>query len=230
MKTNIIQIKKWSASKNKLRGVAMVEALMAISILMVSMMAPLTLSTISAKYARYGLYKITATSLAEEQIELMINYKKSWDIYCFNANADCINGSFDGFDDFVKTLKDSTGLNGCGISKPDNDPCYFDEANFYYDPSARPGIDSQLDCRLKNATSNISRCQPSEDPGIEWKETIYDRKMYVESADMQATDEGVHNNAVKLTSIVCINIAKADQLKCEAGGKDAVTLIHYIYR
>jgi hypothetical protein len=223
------KLPKKTISKNNfgvVKGIVMVEALMSIAIMMISVMAPITLSTQSAKYAKYTLNKITASYLAEEQIEMMVNFKKSLDIYCFDNT--CVGQN--SFDEFVKNVTLDEGLN-CESYKLDgseNTPCYFDETSFTYNGTNKPSIvdKTQLNCKvLYENPDDIMSC--SNNTSSTGNVSIFSRKMYIDSIDsIESSDKNqVYENAVKLTSWVCIN-----NKDCSPSDAKATTLIYFIYK
>ncbi len=205
----------------------MVEALMSISIMMISVMAPITLSTQSAKYARYTLNKITASYLAEEQVEMMVNFKKSLDIYCFDNTCVAKNG----FDEFVqKVTPINRGLD-CETYKADgsyNVPCYFDESSFVYTGTLKPEVTSKIEnsCKfLYTKPDDIMSCTGGSGDS---NKSIFTRKMYIDNVD--DLDSGYSSgitfkNSVKLTSWVCIN-----NKDCKPEDPKATTLVYFIYK
>lgn len=209
---------------NKIRGIAFIEALMAMSIIIISIMAPLTLLSQSAKYTKFALNKITATSLAEEQIELMINYKKSLDIFCFNNPVDC-DGNFDGFDSFVKKVNDIS-VDCVSYPLPGN-PCYLDETSFdYSNTSIAPVFTKKSSCKIYEDVDDISKCDQTSTS----KPTSFSRRLYIDNLDQitllsPTTATEVIDNVIRLTSVVCIN-----KTACDTGDANAVTLVYYIYR
>lgn len=214
MKKNIIGI----------RGIAMVESLMAITIIIISIMGPIAISLNAAKYAKYGLYKVTASSLANEQIEMMLNYKKSLDIYCFN-NVGVSGCTEDGFDIFVNNFTDPspTSIN-CSLSNS-ADPCYFDDTSFIYPVSQIPEVSEKSSCKLMIQSDDIAKC---DDGGsvILGESSVFTRKLYIDNVDpMEDTNNSLISTSVRLVSLVCIN-----NDSCVPGDKRAITIISYIYR
>jgi hypothetical protein len=238
---------KISFHKENFRGIIMVEALMSITILMVAVMAPLTLATQSANYAKYSLNKITASYLAEEQIEMMVNLKKSFDIYCFNTtNGDCTNNN--SFDEFVNNISDpAVGVNCPTYNTPTSitlnaSPCYFDEKSFTYTNAgnlSKPNITTKdaITCpTLYENKNDVMSCVPTSLGLDEATSTAFTRKMYIDVVDnlgkinssslpTETLTGQYYNTAVKLTSWVCIK--KGD---CEPGSKDSMTLVSFIYK
>ena len=204
----------------------MVESLMAITIVIISIMGPIAISLNAAKYAKYGLYKVIASNLANEQIEMVVNYKKSLDIYCFNnpsyVSSNNISCNEDGFNIFVDDLLVlNCSLND--ISKP----CYFDDTSFDYTPSFAPSLrlPAKTSCKLMIQSDDIAKCDggssvPSGD------KSIFTRKLYIDNIDtMRDTTNSFTNTTLRLTSVVCIN-----NDACTPGDKRAITVISYIYR
>ncbi len=209
------------------QGLAMIEAMLAITIIMIAIMAPLTISTYTSKYAKFALNRIVATYIADEQLEFMVNLRKSLDIYCFNVSTDCTNSN--SFDEFYYTL--NSGL-GCGTVAA---PCYVDESSFTYPPAnppAKPIFSPRVDlancpnlfinnndiasCAAQNADSEISP---------------FTRKLIIENIDNLTNQDRLGNsgdtrpNGIKLTSLVCIN-----DPNCIPGDDKAITLVYNIYR
>lgn len=216
-----IKILKANIIKDRLRGIAMVEALIAISILMVGIMAPLTLAIYSSKYSKLALNKITATYLGEEQIEILVNYKKSLDIYCFNNIDGCDNRN--SFDDFFNSL--NLGLLGCGS---DTLPCFIDEDRIVYlginKPLINPIIDINFCRQLYIRPGDIATC----DGTVSLSEpTPFTRKLIIGYTDflIDALTGESYPTAVKLTSVVCIG-----NPNCNANDNDSVTLTYHVYK
>ncbi len=216
----------------EVRGIAMVESLMAITIVIISIMGPIAISLNAAKYAKYGLHKVTASSLANEQIEMMVNYKKSLDIYCFNnASIDCDDE--DGFNYFVRSLTDLTGTGiNCPLMIDGSNPCFFDDRSFIYEDNTLPEVSKKISCKLmiqsSETISDIAKCD-NNGAVTSGEKSIFTRKLYIDSVDtMTATDgSGVSqiNTSLRLVSLVCINYDP-----CVPGDKKAITIISYIYR
>lgn len=217
-------INKKIIAHKRIRGIAFVESLMAMSVIIISIMAPLTLLSQSAKYTKFALNKITATSLAEEQIELMINYKKSLDIFCFNNPSEC-DGNFDGFDSFVKKVNDIT-VNCVSYPLPGN-PCYLDDTSFdYSNTTIAPVFNKKPSCKIYEEADDISKCSQTATS----KPTSFSRRLYIDNLDQitllsPTTAIEVIDNVIRLTSVVCIN-----KNNCATGDPNAVTLVYYIYR
>jgi hypothetical protein len=211
-------IKKTKARRIKsLRGIAMIEAMLAITIIMIAIMAPLTISTYSSKYAKLAINRITATYLAEEQLEMVINLRKSLDIYCFNNLNNCANG--DSFDEFDLILSSAA----CGTVAL---PCYIDEGAFIYNsldkPVYSPGADIN-NCRyLYIKSDDIVSCNAAI--GVS---SPYTRKLIVERVDnlININNSATQPNAIKLTSLICINSPG-----CNIGDTNSVTLNYNIYK
>jgi hypothetical protein len=224
--------------KYSMRGIVMVEALMSIAIMMIAVMAPLTLSSQSAKYAKYTLNKITASYLAEQQIEMMVNFKKSFDIYCFNNSTSCNQDTL-GFNEFVKNVTDSSNeyngtycptYSGAG-GVYNNTPCFFDESSFAYKDNTgtiqKPEIKNKAltDCKyLFELPDDIMSC--TNNAANTGTGTSFTRKMFIDNVDYLVEADGANNinNAIKLTSWVCINSS------CDPGDTKAVTLVYFIYK
>jgi hypothetical protein len=202
------------------RGIALIEALMAISIIMIAIMAPIDLSLNAVKVARHGLNKITADNLANQQVEMLINYKKSLDIYCFNNinNTDC-NGE-DGFDLFVDNL---TSFN-CSVDTPLT-PCYIDDTSFFYTLPAAPSVIPKTSCQVILQDNDIAKCDNGS-TAFTKDTSVFTRKLYIDNLDNTKSTEGVNiNMGIRLVSVVCIN-----DKSCVPGDKKSITMINFIYR
>lgn len=221
MKKNYI-IKNIFCIRNN--GLAMIEALVAISIIILSIMAPITLLAQSAKYAKYALNKIIATNLAEEQIELMINYKKSLDIYCFNNPNQC-NNSYDGFDIFVDNVS-SLAMTCDSLIVHDtliNPPCSFDDTSFdYSNVNALPTITKEPSCKIYEEINNTVKCTQ----GANSKSTPFERYMQIDNIDLMLSGSDIINNTIRLKSMVCINTTGINCIN----DPSTVTSLYYIYR
>lgn len=219
-----IFIKKYIGN---VRGIAMVESLMAITIIIISIMGPIAISLNAAKYAKYGLYKVTASNLANEQIEMMVNYKKSLDVYCFNKFSEGVTcNSEDGFNIFVDNFTDlsPTGIN-CSLNNL-ADPCYFDDTSFSYVLAQAPKVIEKKTCKLIIQPEDIAKCDDIGGSGIAGDKSIFTRKLYIDNIDaMTDSSNSRINTALRLISLVCIN-----NDSCVPGDKRAITVVSYIYR
>lgn len=110
--------------KSQLRGFALVESMVAITILLIVIIAPLTLAYQIEKSSRIASTRAQATYLASEGIELMIFFRKSLETYCTtNPGVDeCALGtsaattSFAMFLNKMNTCVDA-GANYCRFDK-----------------------------------------------------------------------------------------------------------------
>ncbi len=203
----------------------MVEALMAITIVIISIMGPIAISLNAAKYAKYGLYKVTASNLANEQIEMVVNYKKSLDIYCFN-NPTVTDCAEDGFNIFVESLTNPTSIS-CPLKTDGTSACYFDDTSFSYIANSIPSLltPQKSSCKIMIQINDIAKCDNGGSVIVEEK-SIFTRKLYIDNIDtMRDTTNSLTNTTLRLTSVVCIN-----NDTCAPGDKRAITVISYIYR
>lgn len=69
-------------SRAPLWGFEMVEALVAIVILTLAIIGPMALAVQTAKYSRVSLDRVVGSYLADEGLDLMINYRQSLQVYC----------------------------------------------------------------------------------------------------------------------------------------------------
>ncbi len=226
MKTNFLKLNK----AKKIRGIAMVESLMAITIVIISIMGPIAISLNAAKYAKYGLYKVTASNLANEQIEMVVNYKKSLDIYCFNnpsyVSSNNISCNEDGFNIFVESLTNPASIS-CPLKTDGRDACYFDDTSFYYLVNSVPSLltPQKSSCKIMIQINDIAKCD-NGGSFIAGEKSIFTRKLYIDNIDtMRDTTNSLTNTTLRLISVVCIN-----NDACTPGDKRAITVISYIYR
>ena len=208
----------------EVRGIAMVESLMAITVVIISIMGPIAVSLNAAKYAKYGLYKVTASNLANEQIEMLVNYKESIDIYCFNnfgyVNYNSIPCEEEGFNIFV----DSLLALGCPLTPDGTNPCYIDDTSFSYVTSALPTVTEKNSCKIMIQVNEIAKCDNNS--SVIGERSIFTRKLYIDNIDvMKDNNNSLINTSLRLISLVCIN-----NDNCVPGDKRAVTVISYIYR
>jgi Tfp pilus assembly protein PilV len=184
--------------KNSLRGFALVESLMAILIIMISIMAPLGLALQTVKYSNIAIEKMEATYIAEEAIEMIINLKKSAEIYCVDANIPECDNYFNNY-----FLDQSQSINNVISSQCyDQNYCNFDFSNFVYDSSS---LSKTL--KLQNIDSNkiyIQKNNENLSTASDIK-SIFQRKINVRAVDLPGASvgSGVYNSVI-VTSIVCI--------------------------
>jgi hypothetical protein len=223
MKTISLKLNKFQNLK-KVRGIAMVESIMAISIVIIAIMGPIAISLSAAKEAKYGLYKVTASNLANEQIEMIMNYKKSLDIFCFNnpnfSNILSISCGEDGFNIFVNDVLTS----GCTLNS--SNPCFFDESSFSYALNSVPSLSTpKTSCKIMVQSNDIAKCDNGGSV-TSGDASVFTRKLYIDNVDvMKDTGGSSINTTLRLTSLVCINNAS-----CIPGDKRAITIVSYIYR
>jgi Tfp pilus assembly protein PilV len=223
MKINFLKLNKisWKDLRKNNKGIAIVESLVSVTIVIISIMGPIILSVNAAKFAKFGLNKISATNFANEQIEMMVKYKKSLDLYCFNNSISC-NGNNDGFEKFT----DSFSIMDCEYDALAAVPCSFDESSFTYVPSSLPTISKKTSCILYTQTNDIVKCDDGAPATAD--RTVFSRKVYIDVIDtMKDHLNGDLTNAVRVTSLVCIN-----NPTCDLNSKKTETLIliSYIYR
>jgi hypothetical protein len=205
-------------SCQRLKGLAMVESMLAITIIMISIMAPLTISTYTSKYSKLALNRIVGTYLAEEQLEFVVNLRKSLDIYCFNESGNC--ASQNSFDEFTQML--SLGV-GCGSQLT---PCYLDEGSIVYSGISKPVFNPYTNVsscsNLYIKTGDIAKCS-----GTDIERSPFTRGLIIENIDnlTDSVSGSTVPNGVKLTSFVCIN-----STSCNRDSQGAVVLIYNIYR
>jgi len=79
--------------KNNLKAFAILESLIAISVLMVAILGPMTLAIQSLKYSKIANSNTVATYLANDAIEQAINYRYQLELEC--QSSGCISPSTD---------------------------------------------------------------------------------------------------------------------------------------
>ncbi len=82
--------------KNKiksLKGFALIESLVSITVLLVAILGPMTLAVQSLKYSKIANDNTVATYLANDAVEQAVNYRYELELQC--QNVGCINPSTD---------------------------------------------------------------------------------------------------------------------------------------
>ena len=200
---NIFKVKQ-------LRGFAMVEAMVAITILLVVVTAPLTLAYQIEKKSRIASTRAQATYLANEGIELMIFFRKSLETYCttYPTTDECAQGSSAATTSFAMFLS-KMSLAGC----LDGGTCRFDKSSF--DPNNALYVNNPSCTLLYRNTSGEYVCsQTASSTRFSRYVTLYssDRWKDRSATNMRYTgvkivstvcyDNGICNDKIQLTSYV----------------------------
>lgn len=207
------------------RGFAMIEALIAITVILISISAPFALSVQTSKIHRLSLLKITAINLAESNFETLNTYKKSLDIYCFQNSADC-GGDTSGFSVFEKKVNDPVSGFKCQKTVLPNTPCYFDITSLV-EGNLKPDLIKKSDdeCKyLHQYPSGLTRCKPVGD-NTSSTSTIFTKKTYLDVVDSFSSGGEEVVNSVRVISFVCLFNSN-----CEYGDSDSVAVVNYIYK
>ncbi len=227
----------------KVKGFAMVEALVAITILTTCIIAPLTLALQSAKYSRLALQRVQASYLADEGIELLVNYRRSLIQFC-NHNPDypsyCEVNTENGntaekvsFNAFVSIMTNQIG-SGCHLDINEvqttvNRYCALDKNSFTYssDTTVFPTF-------IKYLPSLSDKLYQLPDSIMSYKRnytnatsTIYTRVFYVQDVDTPI--DAVSGTGLQLTEKI-VSIACFGETTCTLNSKNKVVVQQYITR
>jgi Tfp pilus assembly protein PilV len=196
--------------KNKrVRGFAMVEAMVAITILLVVVTAPLTLAYQIEKRSRIASTRAQATYLANEGIELMIFFRKSLETYCttYPTVDECAQGSSAATTSFAMFLSKMSAV--C----LDTGTCRFDKTSF--DPNNASYADNptctllyrnsfgEYVCNQTASSTRFSR-YVSLSRSDRWKDRSAANQWYtgVKIISTVCYDNGICNDKIQLTSYV----------------------------
>jgi type II secretory pathway pseudopilin PulG len=100
------------------KGYSLVEALVAISILLIALVGPMTIAAKGIQSANYVREQTIAISLAQEGIEAFIAARNDATIEALNSGN--LSASWDWVSD--SRINDCRGANGCNIEYSDNEP------------------------------------------------------------------------------------------------------------
>lgn len=203
-----------------MRGFSLVESLMAILILTMSIMAPLSLALQTVKYSRIATQKMEATYMAEEAIEIIQNVKKSAEVFCADSNNSSSNNGPCDNDYFLSYFLDQTN-SGDNVLDSDcvgNIPLNLNSKNFCNIDMSNIAEGNDKSIKLQGAESNSGPSPKnfliknsntgSEDLSFTTAQiTDYKRSINItildSNKDSTDTNSG-YNNSVLVTSIVCI--------------------------
>ena len=196
------------ALKQNVRAFAMMESLVAISILLTTIVAPLTLSIQSLKYTRLANDRTLASYIASQTVEFANNYRQELRLVCTNDLAGTITNCAG--DPSKSSLQIFIGSFGT------------------YDMTGLPANTvKNLNCSLyQNPTSKEYTCEVATSSVANLK-TVYKRALVVSGNDSftYAGGGSGYNITAKVISIICYGKA----LTCDENTKDSVKVYSYIY-
>jgi hypothetical protein len=206
-KINIKQNK--ISSKQNIRAFAMMESLVAISILLTTIVAPLTLSIQSLKYTKLANDRTLASYIASQTVELANNYRQELRLVCTNDLAGTITNcagdpSKSSLQIFINSFGGSYDMTGLPANTVKNLSC-----SLYQNPTSK-----EYTCEA--ATSSVANIK-----------TVYKRALVVNGNDSFNYAGGApgYNINAKVISIICYGKA----LTCDENTKDSVKVYSYIY-
>lgn len=152
---------------NNSKGYSLVEVLIAISILLVTIVGPLTIAQKGLKNATYAKQQNTAFFLAQEALEAVVKIREDQALEAYVASKDDRNTAFDYWEDVEALGKDSGGNDICTSV----DPCGFDIEN-----DMTPFLCSEQTCDLFIVDNGRTRYQHdnSGEPTVYRREVILD--------------------------------------------------------
>lgn len=219
-------------NKFKIKGLAMLEALVAITIIMTAILAPMSVIIASIKFSEAGIKRIQATYLTVDGAELTYNYRKTLNIFCFQnpEYAFCNNGpngdlSISSFMQFVEEITNEKGTGVATCTK--TNPCVFDINSFLSTTSPTVStnfLDKSSFCDfLKiNPISKTFSCNVGD-------ATIFYRYMYAEKIDSNNfsdnTDAGP--SGLLITNVACFDRTVA-QCRDSLDFKNKVIVKNYV--
>lgn len=200
-----------NSNKTKINsGFAMMESLVAISILLTVILAPLTLSLQSLKYTKLANDRTIASYIATESVEFANNYRKELHLVCANDTA----GSIDAC---------------AGEPSKSSLQIFINSFDAGYDMTGLPSNTiNNLTCSLyQNHTTKEYTCE-SATSSVANTKTLFKRYITVSGAD-SFSYAGVggpgYDIAAKVVSVVCYG----KSLICNTDTKEAVKIYSYIY-
>ncbi len=195
--------------KIDLRAFAMMESLVAISILLTTIIAPLTLSIQSLKYTKLANDRTLASYIASQTVEFANNYRQELRLVCVNDTAGSIpncagDPSKASLQIFINSFSGGYDMTGLPVNTVKLLPC-----SLYQNPTSK-----EYTC--ETATSSVANTK-----------TVYKRNIVVSGTDSFSYTGGGsgYNIAAKVISIICYGKA----LTCDEDTKDSVKVYNYIY-
>ncbi len=196
-------------NKISLKAFAMMESLVAISILLTTIVAPLTLSIESLKYTKLANDRTLASYIASQTAEFANNYRQELRLVCTNDTAGSIvnctgDPSKASLQIFINSFGGSYDMTGLPVNTVKLLPC-----SLYQNPTSK-----EYTCEI--ATSSVANIK-----------TVYKRNIVVSGTDdfNYAGGGAGYNIAAKIISIICYGKA----LTCDENTKDSVKIYSYIY-
>jgi type II secretory pathway pseudopilin PulG len=232
---------KYIIKYKKNKGFAMVEALVAITILVTSIIAPLTLAMQSSKYSRIALQRVQASYLADEGIELLVNYRKSLTQFCSHNPDDShcnldVNNTADSasFNSFVSEMTNQI-TQGCHLTISEDQAvvgryCALDKSSFSYtsDTTAFPTFTKYLPTLEVDKLYQVPNSIMTYNRNLTGAtQTIYSRVFYVQDVDTPIdANSGIGSPlSAKVVSIACFA-----ETTCTLASKNKVVVEQYITR
>ncbi|MDQ5957249.1 MAG: hypothetical protein QG614_224 [Patescibacteria group bacterium] len=225
-----IIIKINSLSKNY-KGFSLVETLMAVLILTIAIMAPLTLAMQTVKYSRIAIQKMESTYLAEEGIEIIQNLKKSAQIYCgvYAEDQRCTKEYFNdyfldqqiiGTNDIIIDSDCFGYLFGTNIKKY----CSMDFNNLVYNNTNKK---TYLTSAILSSNNTYLTKTPNGMAESTSTPSIYKRSINVTPIDLNEDIDGfARYRSVLVTSIICIQ----ENSICNESSENKIMLQNLISR
>jgi type II secretory pathway pseudopilin PulG len=217
--------------KRNQKGIAMIESLISITIILTSIMAPMSVIISSSKFARAGIMRIQATYIANDGAEMILNYRKTLNTFCFKnpTYPHCDSGpggdlSISSFNLFVEQMTDLYASGGTDCTK--SVPCVFDETSFVATEAP-----AYVDFQSKRSTCGFLKKDPvSKTFGCgSGEETRFYRYMYSEKMDNNNFSNGSDAGpaGIMITTVVCFD-RKIAECEDQQDMKNKVIIKNYV--
>ena len=172
--------------KNGFKSFTLIETMVALTIIMIAILGPVSVAVSASSYARDTKDNFTAVYLAQEAVELLRHKRDSLFLSCTNANCTLLNDN--GFGT-VETPKEGSWRifkTQIGFDAPQGacwsvNGCYYDMQNFLsgnvYAKGVNPGCDTfYRDDNVGGNTNSMYSCTG----GAGWTPTHFSRSVKLE--------------------------------------------------